>query len=446
MNLNGQKIAILGAGKSGLGAARLALKLGAVPVVFDDGDPKKLEKAVSDFQLEGIKSVIGLEEAGQACLSTRFDLAVVSPGLDASWPLPRLFVNVGVPLIGELEFAWRELKDIPVVAITGTNGKTTTTELLERVFKGCGKRTIACGNYGLALSEVACSDEKYDMLMVEVSSFQLETISSFHPKVALWLNFAPDHLDRYPNNEAYFAAKRRIFDYMESDDLTVIRAGESFQVSTRKLTFSTEGEVKADFELRDNAIWFRDVRLAAVSELPLQERHNIENEMAVLAAGWSLGLKFEEMLVALAGYEPARHRCELVRILNGRRYINDSKATNLHALETCLKSQDEPVVLIAGGKEKGLDYHPFKPLLTEKVGAMVAIGEIADKLCDLFSDIVPCHKAGSVEDAVTLATTLANPNQSIVFSPGTSSFDMFSGYVERGNVFRAAVMALPDAN
>lgn len=446
MDLTGQKIAILGAGKSGLGAARLALKLGAVPVIFDDGDSKKLEKAVSDFQREGITSVIGLEEARQACQTTRFDLVVISPGLDASWPLPRLFVNSGVPLIGELEFAWRALKDIPVVAITGTNGKTTTTELLERVFNGCGKRTIACGNYGLALSEVACSGEKYDVLMVEVSSFQLETITSFHPKVALWLNFAPDHLDRYPNNEAYFAAKKHIFDFMESDDLTVIRAGESLDVSTRKLTFSASGDVKSDFELRDNAIWFRDLRLTEVSALPLQERHNIENEMAVLAAGWSLGLKFEEMLNALAGYEPARHRCELVRVLNGHRYINDSKATNLHALETCLKSQDESVILIAGGKEKGLDYLPFKPLLTEKVDALVTIGEIADKLCELFSGIVPCHKAASVQDAVTLATTLAKQNQSVVFSPGTSSFDMFSGYVERGNVFRAAVMALPDTN
>lgn len=415
-------------------------------MVFDDGDPKKLEKALRDFQQEGITFVMGLDQARQACQTTRFDLAVVSPGLDASWPLPRIFVSSGIPLIGELEFAWRELKDIPMVAITGTNGKTTTTELLERVFNGCGKRTIACGNYGLALSEVACSGEEYDVLMVEVSSFQLETITSFRPTVALWLNFAPDHLDRYPNNEAYFAAKKRIFDYMESGDLTVIRAGEPFEVSTRKLTFSTERDVKADFELRDHAIWFRDQRLAAVSELPLQERHNIENEMAVLAAGWSLGLKFEEMLIALSGYEPAKHRCELVRVLHGRRYINDSKATNLHALETCLKSQDDSVILIAGGKEKGLDYQPFKPLLKEKVDALVTIGEIADKLCDLFSDIVPCHQAASVHEAVVLATSLAKPDQSIVFSPGTSSFDMFSGYVERGNVFRAAVMALPDAN
>lgn len=444
MDLTGQKIAILGAGKSGLGAAKLALKLGATPVVFDDGDPKKLEKAVSDLQREGIASVIGLEEARAASRTHRFDLAVISPGLDASWPLPRIFFNAGVPLIGEMEFAWRELKDTPVVAITGTNGKTTTTELLERVFNGCGKRTIACGNYGLALSEVACSGEKYDLLTVEVSSFQLETITSFHPKVTLWLNFAPDHLDRYPNNDAYFAAKKRIFDYMEPDDLTVIRAGESFAVSTRKLTFTTTGEAGADFVLRDNAIWFRGVCIADVATLPLQERHNIENEMAVLAAGWSLGLEFEQMLGALAGYEPARHRCELVRVLRGRRYVNDSKATNLHALETCLKSQDESVVLIAGGKEKGLDYVPFRPLLVEKVGALITIGEIAEKLYALFSDIVPCYRAASVQEAVVLATTVAKPNQSIVFSPGTSSFDMFSGYVERGNVFREAVMALPD--
>lgn len=446
MNLTGQKIAILGAGRSGLGAARLALKLGAVPVVFDDGDPTKLENVVKDFQQEGVSFVIGLNSARLVCADTRFDLAVISPGLDASWPLPRLFTVAGVPLIAEVEFAWRELSDTPIVAITGTNGKTTTTELLERVFSGCGKRTVACGNYGLALSEVAFTGERYDVLMVEVSSFQLETITSFHPKVALWLNFAPDHLDRYPSNDAYFAAKKRIFDFMGSDDMVIIRADESLDVSIRKLTFTTCENVKADFELRDEAIWFRGDRIASVSALPLRERHNIENEMAALATGWSMGLSFEQMLDALAGYEPARHRCELVRIIEGRSYINDSKATNLHALESCLKSQDESVVLIAGGKEKGLDYRPFRSLLSEKVTALIAIGEIAGKLCDLFSDIVPCYRAASVKESVSLATKLAQPRQSIVFSPGTSSFDMFSGYVERGNVFREAVMALPEIN
>ena len=212
MEHTGQHIAILGAGRSGLGAARLARKQGALPVIFDEGDPVKLKKAVQDLENEGFRAVLGLENAKAACAETKFDLVVTSPGLDASWPLPKVFTDAGVPLIGEMEYAWRALQHVPVVGITGTNGKTTTTEIIERMFNGCGRRTIACGNYGHALSEVAVSPEQYDVLTVEVSSFQVETITSFRPTVALWLNFAPDHLDRYPDNEAYFEAKRHIFD------------------------------------------------------------------------------------------------------------------------------------------------------------------------------------------------------------------------------------------
>jgi len=445
MNLNGQPIAILGAGRSGLGAARLARKLGGQPVVFDEGDPQKMQRAVQDLEKEGFSCVLGLDAARAACQATPFSLVVISPGLDAGWPLPSVFTEAGVPLVGEIEFSWRAMSEVPVVGITGTNGKTTTTELLERLFNHCGKRTIACGNYGHALSEVATSGEIYDVLTVEVSSFQLETITTFRPKVALWLNFAPDHLDRYPDEEAYLAAKLHIFDYMTAEDYAVVRAGDKVaDIKAKVITFTTEPGVEADFTLVGDSILFRNESIAKVGDLPLQERHNIENEMAALGAGWAMGLKFPDMVQGLAGYEPARHRCELVKIVGGRAYINDSKATNLHALESCLKSQDVPVVLIAGGKEKGLDYAPFRPLLKEKVTALVTIGEIGEKLAALFHDTVPCRAAATVPDSVRVATGMAAPGQPIVFSPGTSSFDMFSGYVERGNVFRDAVLALPD--
>jgi UDP-N-acetylmuramoylalanine--D-glutamate ligase len=443
MQLNGQHIAILGAGRSGLGAAKLARKHGATCVVFDEGDPAKLTKAVADLSAEGFECRLGRDKAEAAVADTRFDLCVTSPGIDASWPLPRVFTDAGVPLIGELEFGWRAVSHVPAVGITGTNGKTTTTELLERMFTGCGRATIACGNYGHALCEVAAGDKHYDVLTIEVSSFQLETITSFRPKVALWLNFAPDHLDRYADNESYFAAKRRIFDYMTGDDFAVVRAGEPLgELAPKTVTFTTDSGVTADFQLGDEGITFRGAPVCAVEDLPLHERHNVENQMAAMGAGWCLGLAFPEMVKGLSGYNPAQHRCELVATVNGRRYINDSKATNLHALETCLRSQDEPVVLIAGGKEKGLDYSPFRPLVTSKVSAMVTIGEIAGKLSGLFSDLVPCRSAGTVPEAVRIATELARPGQSVVFSPGTSSFDMFSGYAERGNVFRDAVKAL----
>ncbi len=443
MDLQNQTIAILGAGRSGLSAARLARAGGARPVVFDTGSPEKLVNDLAKLHTENITTVIGIDAAHQFAPKEKFDLVVTSPGIDASWELPRVFTSRGVPLIGEIEFAWQHLQDTPIVAITGTNGKTTTTELIERMFEGCGRRTIACGNYGHPLCEVAASGVRYDVLTVEVSSFQLETITSFRPRVGIWLNFAPDHLDRYPDMDSYFAAKRRIFDYMTRDDVAIIRAGEPLRdLKSETITFSTTPGVSADYTLNGDAIRLHDENIASINELPLREPHNIENEMAALAAGHALGLGFPEMTRALRGYEPARHRCEIVREHMGHLYINDSKATNLHAVESCLHSQSSPVVLIAGGKEKGIDYTPFRPLLREKTTALVTIGEIAGKLCDLFANDVPCHRAASVAEAVNIATAIARPGQAIVFSPGTSSFDMFNGYAERGNAFRDAVLSL----
>jgi UDP-N-acetylmuramoylalanine--D-glutamate ligase len=443
MDVRGQTIAILGAARSGLGAARLARQLGARPMVFDSGDPVKLAGDLARLRAENIEAVIGMDAAKQVVAGENFSLVVTSPGIDASWPLPRVFTDRGVPLIGEIEFAWRVLRPTPVAAITGTNGKTTTTELLERMFTHCGRKTVACGNYGLPLCEVAARGESFDVLTVEVSSFQLETITSFQPRVAIWLNFAADHLDRYPDMESYFGAKRRVFDYMTADDFAVIRAGESLgDLKPQTVTFTTEPGVSADYTLRDDAIHYQGVTVTPVADLPLRELHNIENQMAALATGRAFGLEFPDMVRGLQGYEPARHRCEKVREHRGHTYYNDSKATNPHAVESCLRSQPEPVVLIVGGKEKGIDYTPFRPLFQEKVTALVTIGEIKDKLCELFSDIVPCRSAATLPEAVRTATEMARPGQSIVLSPGTSSFDMFSGYVERGNVFRDAVLAL----
>ena len=430
---DGKHFAILGAGRSGLGAAKLACLHGAKATVFDEGDPAKIKTG-------GFPAVLGDAAKSIVVRPGEYDLAIISPGLDAGWPLPMKFTDAGVPLTGEMEFGFT-LTDVPMVGITGTNGKSTCTELIAALFNGAGRSSIPCGNHGLALSELVASGEKYDVLSLEISSFQLETISTLRPKVSIWLNFAPDHLDRYPDVEAYYKAKVRIFENQTADDWAVIRAGENVgEIKAKRVTFSSETD--ADFSYRGGAFFHQQRQIGDASHLKLRGRHNMENILAAMAAGWLLGLGFDGMMQTLAGYEPPRHRCELVRVLNDREYINDSKATNLHALESCLRSQDRPMVLIAGGKEKGLDYTPLRETIPGRVQAMVVIGEIAGSLEHGFSDLVPCKRAEDMADAVRLATELSRPGDTIVLSPGTSSFDMYTGYAQRGDVFREAVLSL----
>lgn len=430
---SGQHFAILGAGRSGLGAARLARQHGAVVTLFDEGDPAKINTG-------GFNAVLGAAAKNLTVARGAFQLAILSPGLDARWPLPAKFAAAGVPLTGEMEFGFTQCA-FPMVGITGTNGKTTCTELIAALFNGAGKKSIPCGNHGLALSELVSSGERYDMLSLEISSFQLETISTLRTHVSIWLNFAPDHLDRYPDVDAYYKAKARVFENQTADDWAVIRAGENVgEIKAKRITFSSETD--AGFTYRDGKFYHEQTEIGDASRVKLRGRHNMENILAAVAAGWLMGLTFECMMRTLESYEAPRHRCELVRVLHDREYINDSKATNLHALESCIRSQDRPVVLIAGGKEKGLDYTPLRQTIQGRVHAMVVIGEIAASLERGFRDLVTCRRATDMAEAVRTATELSNAGDAIVLSPGTSSFDMYTGYAQRGDVFCAAVRSL----
>lgn len=433
MKFGSQRFAILGAGRSGLGAARLARMHGADVTIFDEGDKAK--------QVEDFKCVLGQSARDLVVKTGDFDLVIISPGLDEHWPLPKKFTDAGVPLVGETEFAFN-LTDMPMAAITGTNGKSTCTELISALFNGCGMKSVPCGNHGMSLSEVVASGVRYDVLALEISSFQLETIKNFRAKASLWLNFAPDHLDRYPNMETYFSAKSRIFENVTTDDVAIVRAGENVSSGkAQRCTFSAYGTV-ADYAYSAGKFYYHGQEIGNAAGLKLRGKHNMENVLAALMTGHVFGLEFSAMLKALESYEPPRHRCELVRTLNDREYINDSKATNLHALEACLKSQERPIVLIAGGKDKELDYTPLRADLNGQVRAMVLIGEIAGQLEQTFGDLLPCQRATDMADAVRLATSASQAGDAIILSPGTSSFDMYTGYAQRGDVFRAAVETL----
>jgi len=426
---------VLGAGASGRAAARLASSQGAAVSVHDARGADAFEGIG-----EGIECRPNADESTGA--ETRCDLLVVSPGIETVGPFVSSYAAGAGEVVGEVELASRHFSG-SVVAITGTNGKTTTTELVERVLNAGGRRAVACGNYGLPFADVVMAEPAPDAVALEVSSFQLETIHDLRPQVAVWLNFAPDHMDRYHSVDEYRAAKMRVFENQQPDDVAVVRAGEKLgELRARVITFTTEDD---DADLRSDGRRIIDRMgdlLMDLSETHMRGLHNAENTMAALAAGSALGIGADTMREALAGYAPPLHRCELVRTLDGVEYLNDSKATNLHALACALRSQDRPVVLIAGGKEKGLDYRPLLPLLRERTLAAVTFGEIGAKLAAEFGAAVNSECVDDLAAAVTRARAFAPRGSTVLFSPGTSSFDQFTGYVERGDAFRDQVHQL----
>ncbi len=440
MRYKNQNVAVLGAGLSGAAAALLLKTEGAKVTVLDSADENKLLKSTIDnLRAQGIRVVCGPAADND---SSVYEFVVLSPGIDPASPLARNFSSRKIDMIGELELGWRSL-NVPVIAVTGTNGKTTTTELLAQMLNECGQKTIACGNIGKPLSEVAREKKKFDVLTVEVSSFQLETTKTFRPSIAIWLNFAPDHLDRYRSVAEYRAAKLRIFENQTTDDVVIVNAIENLpDLRARKTTFSAYTD-RADFRLADGSIVYENKPVLRPAETKLRGSHNIENLMATLAAGKARGLSFDQMVPPLCAYEPRPHRCEFVRQIGGVDYVNDSKATNLDAVEKALLAQNKPVILIAGGKDKGFTFEPLRALVKEKVKSTILIGEMAERISRDWGGAVKCELATSLADAVERAHASAKRGELVLFSPGTSSFDMFKSYADRGDQFRALVHALP---
>ena len=435
-----QNIAVVGAGLSGSAAALLVRAEGAQVTVLDSAEEKNLLKSTIDnLRTHGVRVICGATADED---SAGYHMAILSPGIDPVSRLARKFSSRGIETIGELELGWR-CCDIPIVAVTGTNGKTTTTELLAQMLNACGQRTIACGNIGKPLSEVAREKQPFDVLTVEVSSFQLEAIRSFHPSISLWLNFAPDHLDRYRWVSDYRAAKLRIFENQTETDVAVVNAIEKLPaIRPHTITFSAYSN-QADFRVSHGAIVYHDETVLRLADIKLRGLHNIENLMATLAAGMARGLSFAEMVPPLCAYEPRPHRCEFVREVGGVGYVNDSKATNLDAVDKALRAQNQPVILIAGGKNKGFSFDPLRSLVKEKVRSTILIGEMAESIRRSWNGAAECEIANSLADAVERAHASARPGEVVLFSPGTSSFDMFKSYGDRGDQFRALVRALP---
>lgn len=410
--------------------------------VLDTAETEKLRKKIEVLGTRGIEVIAGLA-AEHAALHGAYEMAVISPGIDPAVPLVQHFIRRRIQMIGELELAY-EMCKCPIIAITGTNGKTTTTQLVEKLLNACGVRTLAAGNIGPAFSARVRESANLDVMTLEVSSFQLETIRRFRPRVAVWLGFAEDHLDRYDSVDDYYAAKLRVFENQTAEDWAVVNLrSELPNLPAKVITFSAL-QTGADFEIQNGEICFRGQPIFGVHEAKLRGAHNVENIMAAMGVGFALGLDFAAMRTPICEYQPLPHRCEPVANINGVEWVNDSKGTNPDSVEKALLSEVRPVVLIAGGKDKGFEYSALTELVAEKCRSVVAIGEMADRIEKLWADRLPVLNAGrSLDRAVQLAYRTAEAGDVVLFSPGTSSFDMFKNYADRGNQFRDLVQALP---
>jgi UDP-N-acetylmuramoylalanine--D-glutamate ligase len=437
MIYSGKNAVVLGLGHSGEAAAILLREEGAEVTVCESNDSTALRDKAARLQALGIRVFLGPAADTDP---DPYDVCILSPGIDPIVPLVQNVLRKKIPIIGELELAFEECI-CPVVAITGTNGKTTTTELTTAMLLGSGVRTMASGNIGLPFAAAVRQSHELDVMVLEVSSFQLETIDAFRPHVSAWLNLSPNHLDRYRNMDEYRRAKLRIFSNQTAEDFAVVNARENLpSLAPRCISFSAYLP-DADFSLRDGTICYKNEPVLDQRETRLTGIHNAENLMAAMGVGLALGLDFERMSAAVRDYTAPVHRCEFVRDLRGVRWVNDSKATNLDSVEKAILSETRPIVLIAGGKDKGFEFDPIAPLVRQRVRHAVLIGEMKARIARAWSG-TDCRLAASLEEAVKVASKIAKDGDTVLFSPGTSSFDMFRNYGERGNRFKEAVNAL----
>lgn len=437
MNVQGKKIVVLGLGASGESAADLLLKKGATVTMRDSKATPELEKVAETFRSRGASVELGEKSFSDSA----FDLAVLSPGIAMTKQIVRRVAEKGTPVIGELELASRFCA-WSLIGITGTNGKSTTTELIAAILTAGGFKTVACGNIGLPMSDIVARGEKMDVLTVEISSFQLESIENFRPNISVYLNLTPDHLDRYSSMDEYRAAKDRIFLNQQSSDVAVINSAYQYpEIRARRVTFNALGG-KAEYTFANGNLKRGDEIILAQDKTHLRGPHNAENQLAALAVADIWGVPRKAAIQALCEYHPLPHRCEFVRELDHVKYINDSKATNIDAVEKALLTISEKVVLIAGGKDKGIEFSPLKDLLAQRVRHVVLIGEMKQKMLAAWSGSVECHPVGDFAEAVALSRKLAQPGDVVLLSPGCSSYDMFENFEHRGTLFRQLVEAL----
>lgn len=449
MNLKNKKVMVIGLRRSGVAAAKFLVKQGAIVTVNDKAEASGFAAEIEALKGFDLRFVFGRHDMPDF---TGSDLIVISPGIPLDIPPLEAARNSKVEIIGELELAARFI-NIPMIGITGTNGKSTVTTLTGLMLQESGKDVFVGGNIGNPLINLAGNDLGKDAAVVEMSSFQLESIDKFRPRVGVMMNITPDHLDRYHGMKAYIEAKARIWKNMTADDWAVVNAGCSLSLESLKgakcrvLYFNVEAipeqSPRAYLDKRTLVIEYggKTERIDA-SGIKIAGLHNLENAIASAAAALIAGAHAQGIKKAIDTYAGLPHRTEFVRELNGVKYYDDSKGTNIGAMQKSLAGFDSPIVLIAGGLDKAGDFTALRQLVKERVKAIVLIGSAAKKIYDALGDVVPTHNASDMQDAVRKSRDLAAAGEVVLLSPGCASFDMFRDYNHRGEVFKEAVLEL----
>ncbi|WP_183767148.1 UDP-N-acetylmuramoyl-L-alanine--D-glutamate ligase [Tunturibacter empetritectus] len=450
MDLKSKRVLVVGLGKSGLSAAMFLRSQGARVTVSDTRSAVALAKEIPALLEAGIM----VESGGHGLLTfRRQDLIVVSPGVPMDTPEVKQVVAFGLTVIGELELASRYLQG-QVVAITGSNGKTTTTTLVGKILSDAGVPTQVGGNIGLPVIDLVAKSTPETVNVLEVSSFQLETVEEFHPRIAAILNITPDHLDRHGSFEKYVAAKERIFERQGAEDALVLNGDDrvtqmcATRAKSEVFWFSGTKAVRKGAFVRDGVIVWVEKEggvtepIMPVSEVHLKGAHNIENVLAAVCAARLAKVSAEGIRASVASFTAVEHRLELVRKLNGVEFYNDSKATNVDATMKAVASFSKGVHLILGGKDKDSDYGLMTELLKERVKAVYTIGSAAEKIERQLHGVVKMVAAGTMQIAVAEAAKAAVTGDVVLLSPACSSFDQFENYEHRGRVFRQLVNEL----
>ena len=435
---------MVGLGTSGYWAARWLAEAGATVTLSDIKERSQLDsESVKELHALGVTLETGGHREGTFLNA---DAIVVSPGAPLDIPFIRAAIQNKIPLMGEMELAAQHV-DAPIIAVTGTNGKTTVTSFLGEMLENAGYDVFVGGNIGTPLTAYLAGGKKADYLVVEVSSFQLDTIQQFNPEISIILNISPDHLDRYADYQAYVESKLRIFKnqgpgqtvILNADDPVLSNANPPGGTTVLRYGLKRRDGINAFIEKGEIVSVVNGKSRFNLKDFSLAGSHNLENLLAIALAGRALGLAPEPIQKTMDEFKGLPNRLEYTNRVNGIRFYNDSKATNVDAAVRAVKSFDDPLILIAGGRHKGSDYHPLVRSCRANVKGAVFMGEAANLLAEAFADEIPFSLAANMKDAVSRACGLAKRGDIVLLAPACSSFDNFRDYNHRGRVFKAAV-------